>query len=92
MIVFIINKACDYYRQASRLGHINAQLNLTTLSNRIDINENEDEIVEETISHKENLSLHNDFLRFSLSNDINQDQLIDDNQFDFESQRVACLS
>jgi len=45
-------KACDYYRQASALGHLSAQFNLTLLSNHIDIydsDDDEDEIVENTV-------------------------------------------
>ncbi|CAF3392163.1 unnamed protein product [Rotaria socialis] len=36
-------KACDYYRQAASLGHANAFINLTLLSNHIDTDEEEEE-------------------------------------------------
>jgi TPR repeat protein len=85
-------KACDYYRQASALGHINAQFNLTLLSNHIDINENDDETIELTITEKQKPSLREIFFRFSLSNDYKEDQSFNDDQFDLKNQTIACLS
>jgi len=85
-------KACDYYRQASTLGHTNAQFNLTLLSNHIDINENDDETSEHTITEKPNSSLRELFFRFSLSNDYKEEQSFDDYQFDFKNQSIVCLS
>ncbi|CAF2506964.1 unnamed protein product [Rotaria sp. Silwood2] len=85
-------KACDYYRQASSLGHINAQFNLTLLSNHIDIDETDDEIIEETITEKPNQPLRDRFIRFSLSNNYKEDHPFNDNQFDLTSQTIACLS
>jgi len=84
-------KACDYYRQASALGHINAQFNLSLLSNHIDINENDDDTIEETITEKESSPLREVFLRFSLSKDYKEDQSFNDYQFDLTSSTVACL-
>lgn len=42
-------KACEFYRQASLLGHVNAQLNLTRLSNHIDLytDDDDDDVDEE---------------------------------------------
>ncbi|CAF1232665.1 unnamed protein product [Rotaria sp. Silwood1] len=48
-------KACDYYRQASMLGHSDAFFNLTFLSNHIDTNDNDDEDQEENFSNESNL-------------------------------------
>jgi len=84
-------KACDYYRQASALGHINAQFNLSLLSNHIDINENDDDTIEETITEKQSSPLREVFLRFSLSKDYKEDQSFNDYQFDLTSSTVACL-
>ncbi|CAF0753209.1 unnamed protein product [Rotaria sp. Silwood1] len=84
--------ACDYYRRASSLGHINAQFNLTRLSNRIDLDENEDEIIEETITEKPSPRLRDGFFRFSLSNNYKEDHSFNDNQFDLTTQTIACLS
>jgi len=86
-------KACDYYRQASALGHINAQFNLTLLSNHIDINENDDDdTTEETITEKQSSSLREFFFRFSLSNNYKEDQSFNDYQFDLTNSTIACPS
>jgi len=85
-------KACDYYRQASSLGHINAQFNLTLLSNNIDINENDDEPTEETIIENSSPLSRHVFFRFSLSNDSKEEQIYNDYQFDLSNRTVACLS
>jgi len=86
-------KACDYYRQASALGHINAQFNLTLLSNHIDINENDDETEGQTLTEKQSPSLREKFFRFLLSNDYKEDQSFNDDQFDLKkNQAIACLS
>ncbi len=90
--LFEFFQACDYYRQASALGHINAQFNLTLLSNHIDINENDDETIELTITEKQKPSLREIFFRFSLSNDYKEDQSFNDDQFDLKNQTIACLS
>lgn len=85
-------KACDYYRQASSLGHINAQFNLTLLSNHIDINENEDETSEDTITKDHSSSLHHAFCQFTLSNHYKEEHSINDYQLDFRNQTVPCFS
>ncbi|CAF0857373.1 unnamed protein product [Rotaria sordida] len=85
-------KACDYYRQAASLGHINAQFNLTLLSNHIDIDDNEDEIIEETISEESSPSLRDIFSRFFLSNNYKEDYSFNDDQYDLTTKTIACLS
>ncbi|CAF3036632.1 unnamed protein product [Rotaria socialis] len=84
-------KACDYYRQASTLGHIHAQFNLTILSNDIDIDENEDEAIEQPVTEKVVRPLRDGFFRFSLSTSYKEDHSLSDGQFDFNSLAVACL-
>lgn len=88
-------KACDYYRQASALGHINARFNLTLLSNNIDFDEEAD--VDEQPSEpvkeiNEKSFLKRMFARFSIRTDYHEDQSSIDNQFDFRNQTIACLS
>lgn len=50
-IIKLSLQACDYYRQAANLGHVNAFINLSVLSNCVDFEE-EDEDEEQTISNK----------------------------------------
>ncbi len=85
-------QACDYYRQASSLGHINAGFNLTRISNHIDINEEEDETIEQTSNENQSPPLREVFFRFSLSNNYSEDQSFNDYQFDLKNQTIACLS
>ncbi|UJR10124.1 hypothetical protein I4U23_014346 [Adineta vaga] len=81
-------KACDYYRQAAMLGHINAQFNLTLLSNRIDDNESEDEITEPTLSNK---SFR--MFRFSFAKDYKEEPLQSWNDYSLNlTKTLACLS
>jgi hypothetical protein len=76
------------------LGHINAQFNLTLLSNHIDINDNEDdeELTEETLTKKSNSPLRELFFRFNLSSDYKEDLSFDDYQFELKNQSIVCLS
>lgn len=81
-------KACDYYRQASKLGHVNAQFNLTLLSNQIDFDENEDEASEQPTPAR---SPHV-FLHFSLPHDCKEEPSRSEyHQFEFRNSTVACL-
>ncbi|CAF4443732.1 unnamed protein product, partial [Adineta steineri] len=83
--------ACDYFRQASALGHTNAQFHLTNLSNHIDINDNEDEISEQTISENNNSLLRKVFLQFSLSMHYKDEPSFNNYQFESENKTIACL-
>lgn len=81
-------QACDYYRQASMLGHINAQFNLTILSNHIDINENEDEKIEQTVSTNKSR-----LFRLSFTNDYKEKPLQSWNDYHFNlTKTLSCLS
>jgi hypothetical protein len=44
------------------------------------------------MTDKQNSSLREFFLRFSLSNDYKEDQSFNDYQFDFKNQTITCLS
>ena len=76
------------------LGHINAQFNLSLLSNHIDDNDDDgDEPIDETLTKKESKSpLREIFFRFHLSSDYKEDQSIDDYQFELKNQSIVCLS
>ncbi|CAF0896257.1 unnamed protein product [Adineta steineri] len=84
-------KACDYFRQASALGHTNAQFHLTNLSNHIDIDDNEDERSERTISENNNSLLRKVFLQFSLSMNYKDEPSFNNYQFESENKTIACL-
>ncbi|CAF1510615.1 unnamed protein product [Rotaria magnacalcarata] len=82
-------KACDYYRQAASLGHANAFINLTLLSNHIDADEEEkdnDENIEQPITNQSY------GFRFSFTKQYNeeQSQLWNDYALDL-SKTIACL-
>ncbi|CAF1428583.1 unnamed protein product [Adineta steineri] len=81
-------KACDYYRQASVLGHINAQFNLTLLSNHIDVNDtDDDEITEQTMTNKSRI------FRFSFTNKYQEEPTHSWNDYSFNlTKTLACLS
>jgi len=89
-------KACDYYRQASLLGHINAQFNLTLLSNDIDFSEEvdaDDQPSEQPVEKVDERSfLKRMFARFSIRTEYHEDQSAIDHPFDFRNQTIACLS
>lgn len=88
-------KACDYYRQASLLGHVDAQFNLTILSNNIDTEEtdvDDEQSVEPVEKTNEKSFLHRMFARFSIITDYHGDQSSIDHPFDFKNQTIACLS
>lgn len=72
------------------MGHINAQFNLTILSNNID--EDDDEPIEEPVAKKPSLSLLNGFIRFSVANNYRENHSSNDHQFDLTSLTVACLT
>ena len=76
---------------ASILDHTDAQYNLTILSNHIDINENDDETVEETIE-KQISVLHDTCLRLSSSSNNEDEHLFNDYQLDLKNQTVTSLS
>lgn len=49
------DKACEFYRQASLLGHVNAQLNLTRLSNHIDLFTDDDDDDDNDVDDEQSL-------------------------------------
>ncbi|CAF0908622.1 unnamed protein product [Adineta ricciae] len=82
-------KACDYYRQAAMLGHVNAQYNLTLLSNQIDDDDSEDEIVEQTTITTKSSGI----FRFSFLKDSKEDSSQPWNDYSLNfTKTLACLS
>ncbi|CAF2948102.1 unnamed protein product [Rotaria sp. Silwood2] len=80
-------KACDYYRQASMLGHSDAFFNLTFLSNHIDINDDDDESSEQTVIDQSHV------FPFSFTKQYNeeQSQAWSDYQLSF-TKTLSCLA
>ena len=71
------------------LGHVNAQYNLTLLSNQIDDDDSEDETVEQTTITTKSSGI----FRFSFSKDFKEDpsQSWNDYSLNF-TKTLACLS
>jgi len=70
------------------LGHINAQFNLTLLSNHIDMNDNDDEKTKQTITNKSRI------FRFSFAKEYQEKQSqISWNDYHFNlTKTLVCLS
>lgn len=69
------------------LGHINAQFNLSLLSNHIDLNDTEDEKIEETIPNKSRI------FRISFAKEYKEESTPIWNDYHFNlTKTLSCLT